>query len=80
MNIFRQRKSSTNAKNISQRWFDENSKFHVKSASNVYTLFFRKYPAEQMQLIRKRLKVEFWLDEQLRHLYNVRVKFQRVVF
>lgn len=26
-----------------------------------------------MQLIRKRLKVEFWLDDQLRALYNIKV-------
>ncbi len=26
-----------------------------------------------MQLIRKRLKVEFWLDEQLKFLYNIQV-------
>ncbi len=28
-----------------------------------------------MQLIRKRLKVEFWLDDQLRFLYNINVNF-----
>ena len=38
------------------------------------SLFFqRKYPAEQMQLIRKRLNIEFWLDDQLRSLYDVQV-------
>jgi hypothetical protein len=26
-----------------------------------------------MQLIRKRLKVEFWLDDQLRFLYDIKV-------
>ncbi|CAF0971705.1 unnamed protein product [Rotaria sordida] len=31
-----------------------------------------KYPQQQMQLIRKRLKVEFWLDDQLRFLYNIK--------
>ncbi|UJR09061.1 hypothetical protein I4U23_013309 [Adineta vaga] len=30
-----------------------------------------KYPQQQMQLIRKRLKVEFWLDDQLRILYDI---------
>ncbi|CAF4489957.1 unnamed protein product [Rotaria sp. Silwood2] len=31
-----------------------------------------KYPQQQMQLIRKRLKVEFWLDDQLRFLYDIK--------
>ncbi|CAF0806392.1 unnamed protein product [Rotaria sordida] len=31
-----------------------------------------KYPQQQMQLIRKRLKVEFWLDDQLRSLYDIK--------
>lgn len=31
-----------------------------------------------MQLIRKRLKVEFWLDEQLKFLYNIKVDFNNV--
>jgi hypothetical protein len=26
-----------------------------------------------MQLIRKRLKVEFWVDDQLRSLYDIKV-------
>ncbi|CAF0912922.1 unnamed protein product [Adineta steineri] len=30
-----------------------------------------KYPPQQMQLIRKRLKVEFWLDDQLQYLYDI---------
>jgi len=30
-----------------------------------------KYPQQQMQLIRKRLKVEFWVDDQLRSLYDI---------
>ena len=38
-------------------------------------IFFSKYPPEQMQLIRKRLKVEFWLDDQLRSLYKIKVSF-----
>ncbi|CAF0850428.1 unnamed protein product [Didymodactylos carnosus] len=31
-----------------------------------------KYPQQQMQLIRKRLKVEFWVDDQLRYLYDIK--------
>ncbi|CAF0807484.1 unnamed protein product [Adineta ricciae] len=31
-----------------------------------------KYPQQQMQLIRKRLKIEFWLDDELRMLYNIK--------
>ncbi|CAF0777649.1 unnamed protein product [Didymodactylos carnosus] len=31
-----------------------------------------KYPQQQMQLIRKRLKVEFWVDDQLRNLYDIK--------
>ncbi|CAF1567364.1 unnamed protein product [Rotaria sp. Silwood1] len=31
-----------------------------------------KYPQQQMQLIRKRLKIEFWLDDQLRFLYDIK--------
>jgi hypothetical protein len=34
-----------------------------------------KYPQQQMQLIRKRLKVEFWVDDQLRSLYDIKVNF-----
>jgi hypothetical protein len=30
-----------------------------------------------MQLIRKRLKVEFWLDDQLRFLYNIKVNLNK---
>ncbi|CAF0721142.1 unnamed protein product [Brachionus calyciflorus] len=30
-----------------------------------------KYPNHQMALIKKRLKVEFWIDEQLKYLYNI---------
>lgn len=30
-----------------------------------------------MQLIRKRLKVEFWLDDQLRLLYEIKVIARR---
>ena len=33
-----------------------------------------KYPQQQMQLIRKRLNVEFWLDDQLRFLYDLQVR------
>ena len=29
-----------------------------------------------MQLIRKRLKVEFWLDDQLRFLYDIKVNLK----
>lgn len=32
-----------------------------------------KYGAHQMKLIRKRLGVEFWMDDQLKKLYNVQV-------
>ena len=38
-----------------------------------------KYPQQQMQLIRKRLKVEFWLDDQLRFLYDIKVNFNRKI-
>jgi protein phosphatase 1 regulatory subunit 14B len=31
-----------------------------------------KYPNHQMALIKKRLKVEFWIDEQLKHLFNIK--------
>ena len=48
-----------------------NSDFHL-----MYENFYRrKYPQQQMQLIRKRLKVEFWVDDQLRTLYDIRVNF-----
>jgi len=30
-----------------------------------------KYPNHQMALIKKRLKVEFWIDEQLKYLYEI---------
>ena len=32
-----------------------------------------KYPNHQMALIKKRLKVEFWIDEQMKHLFNIKV-------
>lgn len=32
-----------------------------------------KYPNHQMALIKKRLKVEFWIDEQLKYLFNINV-------
>lgn len=32
-----------------------------------------KYPNHQMALIKKRLKVEFWIDEQLKILFNITV-------
>ena len=32
-----------------------------------------KYPNHQMALIKKRLKVEFWIDEQLKNLFNITV-------
>ena len=32
-----------------------------------------KYPNHQMALIKKRLKVEFWMDEQLKILFNISV-------
>lgn len=31
-----------------------------------------KYPNHQMALIKKRLKVEFWIDEQLKCLFNIK--------
>ena len=34
-----------------------------------------KYPNHQMALIKKRLKVEFWIDEQLKNLFNITVGF-----
>lgn len=34
-----------------------------------------KYPNHQMALIKKRLKVEFWIDEQLKFLFNITVKY-----
>jgi hypothetical protein len=30
-----------------------------------------------MQLIRKRLKIEFWLDDQLKFLFNVKVNLNK---
>ena len=33
-----------------------------------------KYPNHQMLLIKKRLKVEFWIDEQLKHLFEIKVE------
>ncbi len=33
-----------------------------------------------MQLIRKRLKVEFWVDDQLRSLYDIKVYFILNIF
>jgi 16S rRNA C1402 (ribose-2'-O) methylase RsmI len=33
-----------------------------------------KYPNHQMALIKKRLKVEFWIDEQLKNLFDINVK------
>lgn len=32
-----------------------------------------KYPNHQMALIKKRLKVEFWIDEQLKYLFDISV-------
>lgn len=32
-----------------------------------------KYPNHQMALIKKRLKVEFWIDEQVKNLFNINV-------
>ena len=32
-----------------------------------------KYPNHQMALIKKRLKVEFWIDDRLKYLYNIDV-------
>lgn len=32
-----------------------------------------KYPNHQMLLIKKRLKVEFWIDEQLKYLFEIKV-------
>jgi hypothetical protein len=34
-----------------------------------------KYPNHQMALIKKRLKVEFWIDEQLKNLFSSKVSF-----
>ena len=33
-----------------------------------------KYPNHQMALIKKRLKVEFWIDDQLKNLYSINLK------
>ena len=35
-----------------------------------------KYGSQQMKLIRKRLAVEFWIDEELKKLYNIVVSFE----
>jgi hypothetical protein len=56
-----------NVKNISLRKYTFQSKYLI-----VY-FPIRKYPQQQMQLIRKRLKVEFWVDDQLRTLYDINV-------
>ena len=32
-----------------------------------------KYPNHQMALIKKRLKVEFWIDEKLKNLFQIKV-------
>lgn len=37
-----------------------------------------KYGSQQMKLIRKRLSVEFWIDDQLKKLYNVQVSAQKL--
>ena len=34
-----------------------------------------KYGQQQIKLIQKRLKVEFWMDEQLNKLYEISVSF-----
>lgn len=39
-----------------------------------------KYPNHQMALIKKRLKVEFWIDEQLKYLFDIDVKFHKFFF
>jgi hypothetical protein len=33
-----------------------------------------KYPNHQMALIKKRLKVEFWIDDRLKYLYDIDVR------
>jgi hypothetical protein len=38
-----------------------------------------KYPNHQMALIKKRLKVEFWIDEQLKYLFDIDVIFKIVL-
>jgi hypothetical protein len=37
-----------------------------------------KYPNHQMALIKKRLKVEFWIDEQLKNLFNIKVRYKNI--
>lgn len=37
-----------------------------------------KYPNHQMALIKKRLKVEFWIDEQVKNLFNINVS--KIIF
>ena len=51
------------------------SKFSLKNVFNI-----SKYPQQQMQLIRKRLKVEFWVDDQLRLLYDIKVDLNHLIF
>lgn len=34
-----------------------------------------KYPNHQMALIKKRLKVEFWIDEKLKNLFQIKVRY-----
>ena len=39
-----------------------------------------KYPNHQMALIKKRLKVEFWIDDRLKYLYDIDVSFMTIRF
>jgi hypothetical protein len=47
------------------------SDFYKDSIDDREKYLTAKYPNHQMALIKKRLKVEFWIDEQLKYLYQV---------
>jgi len=65
-------------KNISLR---ESFIQHIFGAERFFLcITISKYPQQQMQLIRKRLKVEFWVDDQLRLLYDIKVNLNHSTF
>ncbi len=54
---------------------------HIFGEERVFfSITISKYPQQQMQLIRKRLKVEFWVDDQLRSLYDIKVNLNHSIF
>jgi hypothetical protein len=46
--------------------------FHTEKIDEREKYLTAKYPNHQMALIKKRLKVEFWIDDKLKLLFNVR--------